>query len=184
MLSCLRPKCWEILFLYLFSHDENVAHSVVAKQVGGDMTFHTVFSLAANAKVASLWGPPCHPDSCSGFRLSMPALWFAGWSPLAHLLCFCSTGLRRGVARSYLPVWDLSNSHLKTVPSAPQPSIYIACSQTGTPRGLWKPIYSLAKSPPRLSCASYVQFGIFTEGAVSKQLHQEPSKGQTDWQAG
>lgn len=67
MLSCLRPKCWEILFLYLFSHDENVAHSVVAKQVVGDMTFHSVFSLAANAKVASLWGPPCHPDSCSGF---------------------------------------------------------------------------------------------------------------------
>ena len=74
----------QLPFLYLFSHDDNVAHSVVAKQIEGDMTFHTVSSLAANARVASLWGPPCHPDSYSGFPLSMPALWFGGWSPLAH----------------------------------------------------------------------------------------------------
>lgn len=54
------------------------------KRIEGDMTFHTVSSLAANARVASLRGPPCHPDSYSGFPLSMPAPWFGGWSPLAH----------------------------------------------------------------------------------------------------
>lgn len=43
-------------------------------------------------------------------------------------------------------------------------------------------VYSLAKVP--LSCVPYVQVGIFTEGAVPRQLHQEPSKGQTAWQNG
>lgn len=60
MIVALQPKYW-FFFLYLFYLDENIAHSIAAKQRNGDLTFHVASYLASSARVTFLWGPPHHP---------------------------------------------------------------------------------------------------------------------------
>lgn len=95
-------------------------------------------------------------------------------------LCFYSPGCK-GLSAGLDPRLPMETNSafcpqprsLQHVPRVPKPAL----------QGLWDPsVSSLAKVHP--SCVPCIRVGVFTEGAVSRPLFQEPSKGQAAWQPG
>lgn len=57
MLSCVKPDAGRFIFFFIFSVVMKTLR-MDAKQIKGDMAFHTASYPALHARVAFLWGPP------------------------------------------------------------------------------------------------------------------------------
>lgn len=91
-----------LFFTFSILIKKNVAHSIVAKQIKGDITFHIVPYFAVTARFVFLWGPrttqisilgsqhPCLPlgwlmEPISSPHCVSPALAYKGEKQVFHL---------------------------------------------------------------------------------------------------
>lgn len=164
VLGCVRSNTGFSLPLFFFYFDDNVAHFVAAKQTNGDLRFHIGSDLAAKARVASLWGPPHHPDPYTGFLFPCLLSGLVEGVPGLSPPCCSIPGLRKALDRSCSP----PTTRKAAVPSALRPDVCSPCLRS--PRTLAAPWLILWLSP-----TPFCPHLDFTE---------EPSRGQAAWHTG